>query len=305
MYINSSPAITYDATVQLLTRYVRLYIESGELSERFAALDKEEVRYGSGFDITTILSATKNATGTKLAEHGSYPPNAFTLRFSNEVGGQYGVSIDELRVQDCVGDEEKIRQYAAELTESLYQGYFDDKNAAIATEAAKIIAQSAKSSVAVTLGTDTKQYALDVLTEIKAAVEDIREGITGTSYGNTLVAGKRIAARDVIIIMSNSLAALLDTNGYARVFSPEYLQAANVVRITSNRIAENTVLITDTRNIQVRRHKERFVGPIENSDGTMNYFYNKYDFIEAAVATDTTYSGQVAFPFKVITTTEE
>lgn len=305
MYINSSPAITYDATVKLLTRYVRLYIESGELSERFAALDKEEVRYGAGFDITTILSATKNATGTKLAEHGSYPPNAFTLRFSNEVGGQYGVSIDELRVQDCIGDEEKILQYAAELTESLYQGYFDDKNAAIATEAAKIIAQSAKSSVAVTLGTDTKQYALDVLTEIKAAVEDIREGITGTSYGNTLVAGKRIAARDVIIIMSNSLAALLDTNGYARVFSPEYLQAANVVRITSNRIAENTVLITDTRNIQVRRHKERFVGPIENSDGTMNYFYNKYDFIEAAVATDTTYSGQVAFPFKVITKTEE
>lgn len=305
MYINSSPAITYDATVKLLTRYVKLYIESGNLSDRFAALDREEVRYGSGFDITTILAATKQAGGTKAAEHGSYPPNAFTLRFTTKVGGQYAVTVDENRVQECVGDEAAIQEYAAELTESLYQGWYNDKNAAIAAEAAKIIAQSAKSNAQVTLGTDVHQYALDVLTAVKTAVEDIREGVTGTSYGNTVVGSSYIAADDVIIIMSNSLAALLDANGYSRAFSPEYLEMRNVVRITSNRIAENTVLVMDARNIQVRRHIDRFVGPLENSDGSRNYFYNKYDFIEAAVSTDTSTTGQVAFPFKVITKTEE
>lgn len=305
MYINSSPAITYDATVKLLTRYVRLFIESGNLSDRFAALDKEEVRYGSGFDITTILAATKQASGTKAAEHGSYPPNAFTLRFVNKTGGQYAVTVDEIRVRECVGDEAKVQEYAAELVESLYQGWYNDKNAAVATEAGKIIAQASKSQETITLGTDVQQYALDVLAAIKTAVEDIREGITGTSYGNTIVGGSYIAADDVVIIMSNSMAAMLDANGFSRAFGADYLETRNVVRITSNRIADQTVLVTDARNIQVRRHIDKLVGPLENSDGSMNYFYNKYDFIEAAVSTETSTSGQVAFPFKVIKTTEE
>lgn len=301
MYINSSPAIDFDSTVKLLTRYVKLYIESGELSERFAAFDKQEITYGAGFDVATVLAATKQNDGTsRAAEHGTYAPDIFTLRFTNVVGGQYAVTMDVRRVNACVGDESAVQEYAAELVESLYQGWYNDKNAAVANACTKIIAQSASSSVTVTLGSDTKQYAIDVLTAVKTAVEDIREGVSGATYGNTVVADKNIAARDIVIVMSNATAALLDANGYARTFNPDYLTAKNVVRITSNRIAEKTVLITDTRNVQVRRKYENLVGAIQNSDGSYNYFYNKYDFVEPAIS-DT---GIVAFPFKIVLTNE-
>lgn len=304
MNINSSVTLAIDSTVGMLAKLVRQYIESGELSERFAAFDKTEVEFGKGFEIDVVLAATKQSAGTKAAEHGTYAPTVMSLAFDTPTGGQYAVTMDEQRVRECVGDVAAQQQYAAELTESLYQGWIDDKNAAVAAECAKIIAQSAKSGGTVTLGADVDAYAQEVLRQLKTVVEDIREGYTGTEYGNTAVGSKRIAARDVAIVMSNALAATLDVNGYAKVFSPEYLQMVNVIRITSSRIEEGTVLITDARNIQVRRKYERLVGPIQNSDGSYNMFYNKYDYISAAIGASGTYANVVAFPFYVIKTTE-
>ena len=49
MNINSSVTLAIDSTVGMLAKLVRQYIESGELSERFAAFDKTEVEFGKGF----------------------------------------------------------------------------------------------------------------------------------------------------------------------------------------------------------------------------------------------------------------
>lgn len=303
MEINANYTLAFDATVGMIAKLVRQYIESGELSERFAAFDKEAVDFGNGFEIDVVLSATGN--DSKQAEHGTYAPTTMALTFTTKVGKQYAVTMQENKVRECVGDTGKQQEYAAQLTESLYQGWVNDKNAGVAAVCTELIGKSALSGVTVTLGADVSAYAEDVIKEVKLAVEDIREGVAGTDYGNALVADKRIAARDVVVVMSNALAALLDVNGFAKAFSPEYLEARNITRITSNRIAENTVLITDARNIQVRRKYERMVGPIQNSDGSYNMFYNKEEYIAAAIASGGTYNGQVAFPFKVITTTEE
>ena len=302
MYINSSAQIKFNETVGMLERYVKQYFESGELKSRWDVFEKEAVDYGKGFDVTTILAATKNTT--KQPEHGSYPPNTFNLRFANVTGAQYAVTVQVDKVRECVGDADAQARYAAELTESLYQGWIRDKRAAITAEVAKIIAQSSKSNASVTLGDDVGAWATDMLTQIKTAVEDLREGLKGSKYGNTLVGGETIAANDVVIVMSNATAASLDAHGYAKSLTPEYLEAAGVSRVTSSSIEDNTVLITDVRNVQVRRKYEYMTDAIPNSDGSYNLFYNKYEFIEAAVdASGGTYNGQVAFPFKVITTT--
>lgn len=299
MYINKSATPAYIAAVGMIEKYIRQYIESGELRDRFNAFDKEEVPWGTGFDISTILGATKYAS--KQAEHGDYDPNAFTLRFNTKTYGQYAVTLDPQKVNECIDSDAKSAEYAAQITESLYQGWTRDKNVAVSGECTKLIAKSALSGVEITLGADVDTWAIDFLTAVKTAVEDIREGIQGTAYGNTQVGSGYIAARDVVIVMSNATSASLDSHGYAKVFTPEYLDAANVTRITSNKIADNVALVTDARNIQVRRKYEKFVGPIENSDGSQNFFYNKEEYIEAAIDAD---SGLVAFPFKVIKTSE-
>lgn len=297
MIINTNYTGTYAATVGAVAKLVRQYIESGELRDRFEAFDKDAVEFGDSFEVNLILAAEKQAS--KAAEHGQYDPNALSLIFSTKVAGQYAVTINEQKIRECVGDAAKQAEYAAELTQSLYQGWTRDKNAAVAAAASALIS-GAGSKDTVTKGDDTAKYATDILTAIKTWVENLREGVTGTSYGNTNVGGEYVASRSVVIVMSNALAALLDTNGFAKTLSPEYMQTAGVVRITSNKIAENTVLVTDSRNIQVRRKYEKLVGPIENSDGSYNMFYNKEEFVETAK----TSSGIVAFPYIVVTTEE-
>lgn len=299
MYTNKSATPAYITAVGMIEKYIRQYFESGELRDRFNAFDKEEVPFGTGFDITTVLAATKQ--NSKAAEHGDYPANAFSLRFDTKTYGQYAVTLDPQKVNECIDSEERSAEYASLITESLYQGWTRDKNTAVAAECTKLIGKSTASGGTVELGTDVDAWAIDLLTQIKSHVEDLREGVTGTSYGNSIVAANLIAARDIVIVMSNATAAALDTHGYAKVFGADYLDTANVTRITSNKIAENTVLITDARNIQVRRKFEKLVGPLENSDGSQNFFYNKEEYIEAAIDTE---SGAVAFPFYVISTTE-
>lgn len=299
--VNKSYELTYSDTVGLLSKLVSQYLRGSGLSSRFSALDKDAVRHGNGFEVDLVLAAKKQNDGsTKADEHGSYKPKVMAMTFNKTIGGQYAVTLDERRVLECVGDDAKLQEYAAELTESLYQGWYDDKNAGVASAAAEIIEKAELSQVEISLGEDVAAFAQAVLMNVKAKVEDLREGITGTSFGNTFVGDQRVAARDIFLVMSNAMAATLDVYGYAKVFDAEYLQARNVTRITSNRIPENTVLITDTDNIQVRQKYEKFVD-IENSDGTMNFFYNKYEYVEPAIDATGSYVG---FPFVVVKSKE-
>lgn len=312
MVINSNFTLKYNATLGMISKLVAQYLESGELRDRFSAFNKTAVEYGTGFEIDVVLASTKYApsAGERAPEHGTYAPNAFALAFDTPTGGQYPITIQPQRIRECVDNLTMQEEYAAQLVESVYQGWTDDKNAAIAAEIAKIFGASEKSGATVTLGTGegaAEEWAVDMLTAIKTWVENFREGVTGTSYGNTIVGNGRIAARDVVICMSNATAAALDSHGFAKVFTPEYLEASGVTRVTSNRFADNTVVVMDARNIQVRRKYDYMTDAIQNSDGSYNLFYNKYEYIEAAIdgSTGGATSGQVAFPFIVISTTEE
>lgn len=308
MVINTGYNLEFNSTLKMIAKLVSQYLESGELRDRFAAFDKTAVEYGKGFEIDVVLAASKYSpsAGERAPEHGEYKSTGFALTFNTVTGGQYPITIEKQKIRECVGDVGKQEAYAAELVESVYQGWTDDKNAAVATEIKKIFAAKGKSGATVALGTDMDAWAVDMLTAIKKWTEDLREGVTGTSYGNTIVAEKRIASRDVVVCMSNATAAALDSHGFAKVFTPEYLEANNVSRITSNRFDDNVVVVMDARNVQVRRKYEEMVGPLPNSDGSYNMIYNKHEYIEAAIdggagAT----AGQVAFPFVVISTTEE
>lgn len=310
MILNSDYTLKYRSALGMVEKLIKQAIESGNLKNRFEVFDKDAVEYGKGFEIDVILSASKYSPsgGERAAEHGNYPASAFALTFDTVVGGQYPVTIENEDLREVVANNAKAADVAARKTESLYQGWIADKNAAVAAVCANLIGKKNLSGTAVTLGETAEgvdAWALDMLTAIKTWVENIREGVTGTSYGNSAVGAKYIAASDVVVVLSNETAALLDAHGLAKVFTPQYVETTGVTFVRSNRIADNTVLVTDSRNVQVRRKFDFMTEPIQNSDGSYNLFYNKKEYITAAInSASGAHSGQVAFPFIVISTIE-
>lgn len=275
IFVNNVPTAELDTTYKMLHKYVEQYLTSGRIKSKFDFFETEELRYGEGFEINITYAAdgTDTATTARLAEHGNYAPNTLNVIVKAPFERQYGVTIDEKRIARCVGNEAKLREYAGELVDSLMQGEITDKNAAVYTEINKLA--NVPSSVTVTQASAGEEaIAAAFLQATKAKVEDFREGVTGASYGNdSAPANKYIAAEKIAIIMSNTLASILDVYGFAKVFSPEYLQANNVERITTARAPENTIFITDGRNIQVKRVWQKDVS-IMNSDGSVNEFHN-------------------------------
>ena len=310
MILNGDYTLKYRSALGMVEKLIKQAIESGNLKNRFEVFDKDAVEYGKGFEIDVILAASKYAPsgGERAAEHGNYPASAFALTFDTVVGGQYPVTIENEDLREVVADNAKAADVAAKKTESLYQGWIADKNAAVAAVCAELIGKKNLSGATVNLGeteAGVDAWALDMLTSIKTWVENIREGVTGTSYGNSAVGAKYIAASDVVVVLSNATAALLDAHGLAKVFTPQYVETTGVTFVRSNRIADNTVLVTDSRNVQVRRKFDFMTEAIHNSDGSYNLFYNKKEYIAAAInSASGAYSGQVAFPFIVISTTE-
>lgn len=299
MIINSNFTLTYGADVAAVAKLVNQYIESGELRDRFSIFDGEDVPFGVGYERSLIFAAKKQATPSNTIAHGNFPPTGFSLIFSQKYSDQYAVTIDYRRIRECMHNEALLRAYAAELTESLYQGAVDDKNGYVYGAINTLLTSpTATATITLTAGQE-EQYAIDMLTAIKSTVEDFREGVTGTSYGNTTVGASRLSASRVAIVMSNAFSAFLDSNGYAKVFTPEYLRASGVERVTTNRMADNTVLVTDGRNIQVHRINEELVR-IPQPRGGENLFYNVDRYVEAAKVA----SGAVAYPYKVLLTEE-
>lgn len=298
--VNAAPAAELESTYNALIKYVKQYIESGELRTRFDVFQREDVTEGGGIEVNIILSAAPvlattgsgNISFTKAAEHGKYNPKVVTLFSTKRSKAQYAVTIDECRLRLCVGDEAKLREYAAELTESLYQGWTDDKNTYVYEAldtlygAANVSGRGNKELTIPTDGTATEaqlqDYARRAISYIKSCVEDFAEGVTGESYGNEDIATWRIAARSVAIVMSNYTASVLDVYGYANAFNEEYLKTRDITRITTNRMPDFNILITDARNIILHRRCDNLV-EIKNSDGSRNVFYNVDYFIDAAI----------------------
>lgn len=303
-YVNEAPEAALESTYNALLKYVKQYITNSGLKSRFDVFEREAVEIGEGIETNVVLAATnlRETGGEKAEEHAVYKPKVFTLVSTQKAPYQYGVTVDEEKLSTCVGNEEALRKYAAELTESLYQGWIAEKNAKVgAAINAVIITQSAP--VAVPIGDGGQAYADALLMQIKATVEDFYEGVTGTSYGNPEIGASEIAADDVVIVMSNATAALLDTYGYSKAFNESYLETRGVKRVTSSRVPENQVLITDSRNIILHKRRENLVD-IQNSDGSHNIFHNVYYFIDVASNGQPVKGAEMAFPVKLIAGTE-
>lgn len=298
--INTAPNNELSATYGALIKRVKQYLTSGRIKSRFSVFDGEEIKHGKGYEVNILLGATnKTDPNTKYDEHGEYKSNTVTLFSEQLIRGKYAITISAEKLAEITGDDTKQAEFAAELADTLYQGEIDDRNAAI-YNAINILNTSPNSTASVTIGTDISQAAIDFLTTIKAKVDDFYEGVTGTSYGNTYVGDKRMSAEKVVIIMSNATGAWLDGNGYAKVFTDSYLQATGVTKITTNRMPDNVVIVTDSRNIQYHKKFESFV-EIPQSDGSYNDFYNKDAYCDTMKNSD----GVVAFPYVVIQGTEE
>lgn len=303
-YINKAPAAALEATYNALLKYVMQYITNGLLKSKFDIFEREAVEMGAGIESNIILAAENKKTTNdtaKAEEHSTYTPKVFTLISTARKLAQYAVTVDPARLALCVNNKAALQKYAAELVESLYQGWTNDKNAAVATGLNTLVTTVGTNAISIEIGDGKQDYADALLTAIKTQVEDIREGVEGNSYGNTDIGTSRIAADTVVIAMSHATAAMLDTYGYSKAFNEEYMQTRNVERVTSNRIPENVIIVTDSRNVILHKRRDELVD-IKNSDGSINYFYNVDYFVDVATGASTADSDVtiVGYPIKVI-----
>lgn len=271
IFINNVPANVLDDLYNSLHKYVVQYLTSGRIKSLFSFFETEEMRYGVGFEVNIVYAAT--GSDTKLAEHAEHKANIISVIVNAPYKKHYGVTIDEEKLLQCVGNDAKLREYAGELVESLMQGEIEDKNTAIYAEIDKLKTVPLNVTVGTT-ALDEEKIASAFIRAMKAKTSDFYEGVEGTYYGNTYApAGKRLAAEKIAIIMNSDLASLLDTYGYSKAFDAKYLELYNIERIVTARAPENTVFITDGRNIQVKNTYQSDV-TIPNSDGSRNEFHN-------------------------------
>lgn len=306
----SVPSAEYAAGVSKWTgklfKIVEEIITSGNLKSRFDIFEREAVELGDGVETTIVLAsdgqdysgddpATNN---NKYSEHAYYKANTINIVSTAKKPRQYAKTVKDSEIAKTVNSREKLIRLAEEYISSLYQGWIDDKNKYVAAALAELATNA--TTVNVPIGTDNKTYALALLAQIRAVVADLEEGVTGTSYGNAEIGSKSISAEQVVVVINPATKALLEVYGLADAFNRND-RDPSVTWLVSNRVAENTAIITDSRNIVLRKRWDKLV-EILNSDGSINYFYNVDYFIDLQVTNSTTKSP--AFPVKVIKGTE-
>lgn len=288
-----------------LYRVMSELIYEGNLKSRFDAFESEAAEMGAGLEVSIILAAkgqdySKTSTGSnKYEEHAFYKPKVINIVSTERKPKQYAVTVSDEEIALASTSRDKMIRKAEAYVNTLYQGWINDKNSSIADAIAQIAA-NASWTQNITIGADPKAYALELLSTLQGAVDELREGVTGTTYGNTEVGEDRIAAERIVVLVNPNTKALLNVYGLADAFNRSDREV-DVIWLTSNRIAENTAIVTDARNIVLKRRWEQLVD-IKNSDGSMNYFYNVDYFIDVLV-TDTT-TNRPALPVKVIKGTE-
>lgn len=307
--VRSVPSAEYQAEVSKWTgklfKIVEEIITSGNLKSRFDIFEREAVELGDGIETTVVLasdgqdySGDDPATNTKYSEHGYYKANTVNIVSTAKKPRQYAKTVKDSEIAQSVNSREKMIRLAEEIINSLYQGWIDDKNKYVAAALSELATNA--TAVNVPIGTDNKTYALALLAQIRAVVADLEEGVTGESYGNAEIGKKSIAAEQIVVVINPATKALLEVYGLADAFNRDD-RDPSVTWLVSNKIAENTAIITDSRNIVLRKRWDKLV-PIPNSDGSINYFYNVDYFIDLQVTNSTTSSP--AFPVKVIKGTE-
>lgn len=301
----STPSAEYSAGVSKWTgklfKIVEEIITSGNLKSRFDIFERDAIELGDGVETTIVLASDGQdyaggdpATNNKYSEHAYYKANTINIVSTAKKPRQYAKTVKDSEIAKTVNSREKLIRLAEEYISSLYQGWIDDKNKYVAAALAELATNA--TTVNVPIGTDNKTYALALLAQIRAVVADFEEGVTGKSYGNNEIDTKSIAAEQVVVIIHPATKALLEVYGLADAFNRDD-RNPSVTWLVSNKVAENTAIITDSRNIVLRKRWDKLV-EIPNSDGSINYFYNVDYFIDLQVTNSTTKSP--AFPVKVI-----
>lgn len=306
----SVPSAGYTAEVSKWTgklfKIVEEIITSGNLKSRFDIFERDAVELGDGVETTIVLasdgqdySGDNPTTNNKYSEHAYYKANTINIVSTAKKPRQYAKTVKDSEIAKTVNSREKLIRLAEEYIASLYQGWVDDKNKYVAAALAELATHA--SAVNVPIGTDNKAYALALLAQIRAVVADFEEGVTGASYGNAEIGNKSISAEQTVVIINPTTKALLEVYGLADAFNRND-RNPNVTWLVSNKVAKDTAIITDSRNIVLRKRWDKLV-EIPNSDGSVNYFYNVDYFIDLQV-TDST-ANSPAFPVKVIKGTTE
>lgn len=305
----SVPSAEYLAGVSKWTgklfKIVEEIITSGNLKSRFDIFERDAIELGDGVETTIVLasdgqdySGDDPTTNNKYSEHAYYKANTINIVSTAKKPRQYAKTVKDSEIAKTVNSREKLIRLAEEYISSLYQGWIDDKNKYVAAALVELATHA--TTVNVPIGTDNKTYALALLAQIRAVVADLEEGVTGKSYGNNEIGTKSIAAEQVVVIINPATKALLEVYGLADAFNRDD-RDPSVTWLVSNKVAKNTAIITDSRNIVLRKRWDKLV-EIPNSDGSINYFYNVDYFIDLQVTNSTTKSP--AFPVKVIKGTE-
>ena len=301
MVINSDYTCTYNEALGAVEKLTAQYLTTGGLRTLYEELRGDDIRHGVAYEYNLILAGGEGNIGTPHQdEHKKFPVDAVSAIFTADVGGLYCVTVDDDAIDEITLDVRGAQDYAGAITETVYQQWYDTINTAVETGFTSL-ATSPEYSIPVTLGDDIATWARMFIATIQGTVKSLRQGITGATYGNSVVGNKKVAANGaVVIVLNNVTLGVLNAFGFASAFQAEKLTLGEDLIIYSNAsFPKNTALITDKRNIQLHKHHER-VTTIPNLDGSRNIAFKRYDYFEVAKTSD----GKVLFPYCVITTTE-
>lgn len=274
-YHNRVPTATLSSVYGNVFKWVEMLLFDGGLESKFDVFDRER-QFGDGREETLVLSATEY--NGKQNEHSTYNAKTQVITYTGSTAFQYSVSIKPVELKRVSTSEKAQKEYAAKLVDCLYQGWINSKNTHAYTDCVKVVLDHAPAASSVTITTGSEESGVKtLLAQLKAYVASLFEGVTGSSFSNTTISDRRIAARDVVMVMNHDTAAMLDAFGYASAFNEDYLKVNNVTRIETDRLVGNNILIMDARNVVIEKLYENLV-EIENSDGSVNNFYN----VEAA-----------------------
>lgn len=276
--INTAPTISLDAEYKLLEKYVKTYIESGNLKTLYDWFESEGVDYGKGYEVNIVFSQKKYVGSGRAPEHGTFNTATLEVIINEAVKGQYAITIDKRKLAKYLANGGTVQQYASELVESLMQGYIDDKNENMENVFLGIATNS--KDVIYTAPTDEKARALKILQLLNQKLMEMKKNIKVSAYNTALVGvqDRKITTDKIAIVMTCEMASILDAYGFAQTITPEYMELNGIKRfevVDANVLGgTNKILVTDARNVALKPINAPFSVQIENSDGTTNEFLN-------------------------------
>lgn len=155
-------------------------VEGETIDSEFAGLYKEAYRTGRDLEIAVYKAATGVDYSATDAPHAPFP-QAEVLVFKQATKRTYPVKIDDKEIRESVNDEQKARDTAAAVIQTLYSGAFDEENANVISIFADAVDTDTGAGVQIINGGTyeepaTEASAKSLLASIKNFAKLIRKG---------------------------------------------------------------------------------------------------------------------------------